>query len=120
MTDFSMTTTTPEEAPTVREIAICGGMTIHHACEIRTAILDTLAETDEVWLDLKKLTEIDLVGLQLICSSHRTTMTDRKLFIVKWGDNSLIKDTAFAGGYLRHVGCAGDIDQTCIWSGGGE
>jgi hypothetical protein len=120
MTDFSMTKQTPEEAPTVREIGICGGMTIHHADDIRMTLLDTLAEANEVRLDLKKLTEIDLVGLQLICSAHRTAMNDRKLFVVKGGDNSAVKSAALAGGYIRHVGCAGDVDQTCIWSGGGN
>jgi hypothetical protein len=47
MIDLSMPTT-PEEAPTAREIGICGTMTIYHSDVIRTALLEALAEADEV------------------------------------------------------------------------
>lgn len=120
MTDFSITTTVPEEAPTARKIVISGGMTIHHAIEIRTAMLEALTEADEVQLDLAEVAEIDLIGLQLICSSHRTASTDNKLFRVSGGDDAIVKSAADAGGFLRHIGCAQDVNHTCVWSGGGR
>lgn len=120
MTDFSMTTITPEETPTTREISICGAMTIHHAGEIRSALLEALAEADAVQLDLKKVTEIDLIGLQLICSTHRTAVSERKLFTVMGTDDAVIKASALSGGFFRHVGCVQDVDHTCIWTGGGK
>lgn len=120
MTDFSITASTPEDAPTVRAIGICGGLTIHHADEIRIAMMEALSEAAEVRLDLEKVTEIDLVGLQLICSAHRSAITERKHFTVTKGDAAVVSGAADAGGFTRHVGCIHDIDHTCIWSGGGN
>jgi anti-anti-sigma regulatory factor len=118
MTDFSVTTTTPREAPTVREIGFCGAMTILHAGEIRTAMLEALAEADEVRLEMAQVKEIDLMGLQLLCSAHRTSVSLNKRFILG-GCCASVKETIQDSGFKRYVGCEQDVDHTCIWIQGG-
>lgn len=120
MTVFSMTTTTPDEAPTVRKINISGDMTINHAGEIRTALQEALIEADKVLLDLEQVTEMDLVGLQLICSTHRTAVTAQKYLSVKGTSGTVMNAAARTAGFFRHVGCVQDVDHTCVWLGGGK
>jgi len=119
MTDFSMTTATPEEAPTVREICISGAMTIHHAEELRSALLEALGEADEVRMDMKRVEEIDLVGLQLLCSAHQTSIAMNKRFSLGEGCAAAVGETIQNSGFRRHVGCVKDVDHTCIWIQGG-
>jgi anti-anti-sigma regulatory factor len=120
MSDFSMTITTPEKSPTVREIGICGAMTIHHADEIRTGLLEALNEADEVLLEMGEVSEIDLVGLQLFCSAHKTSIVMMKQFRFEGRCTGPVNEAIHTSGFNRHVGCAQDIDQTCIWLGGGK
>lgn len=115
MTEFSMTTTTPQEAPMVREIGISGAMTIHHAGEIRTALLDALGTADEIRMEIKQVREIDLTGLQLVCSAHQTSVFMKKQFKIGSGCADSVTSTIKASGFARHVGCVRDQDQSCIW-----
>ena len=118
MTDFSIKKTTPQEAPTIREIGIFGAMTIHHAEEIWSAMLEALAEADEVRLEMAQVKEIDLMGLQLLCSAHRTSVSMSKRFILG-GCSASVKETIQDSGFKRYVGCEQDVDHTCIWIQGG-
>jgi len=120
MTDFSMTTTTPREAPTVREIVICGAMTIHRAGEIKAAMLEALSEANELRMDMTQVQEIDLVGLQLLCSAHQTSVTMHKRFRLGGDCQTSVLESIQGAGVRRHVRCIHDVDQSCIWIQGGE
>jgi anti-anti-sigma regulatory factor len=80
MDEFSLTTTTPAGKPVTREVAVSGTMTIHHAAEIKEALLAAFAEADDVRMELTQVTEIDLVGLQLLHSAHQTSVIMGKRF----------------------------------------
>jgi len=120
MSDFSMTTTTPQEAPTVRAIALCGAMTIHHAGEIWTSIKEALAEADEVRMDMAQVKEIDLVGLQLLCAAHQSSVANNRHFRLDGSCAASVKATIQDSGFERHVGCERDVDHSCIWIQGGK
>ena len=59
-------------------LRISGEMTIQHADEIRSALLQTLESSDSVELDVKKVTMIDLAGLQLIYSAYLLSKEQNK------------------------------------------
>jgi len=120
MSDYSMTTKTPKGKPDARDLGIRGTMTINNAGEIRTGLMEAINAAATVTLDLKKVTEIDLVGLQLICSTHRSAVRNHKLFAVSGGSSPVIATAALSAGFIRHTGCVQDIDHTCIWIGGGK
>jgi anti-anti-sigma regulatory factor len=96
---------------------IGGEMTILNAGEIRNALLVAFSEGEEVCLDLGKVTEVDLAGLQLLCAAHRTAMADKKQFSISGIDNEVIECVIQDAGFLRHTGCAEDVDKTCVWTG---
>jgi anti-anti-sigma regulatory factor len=120
MSDYSMTTKTPKGKPDAREIGVRGTMTIHNAGEIRAGLMKAIAAASNVTLDLKKVTEIDLVGLQMICSTHRSAVRNHKLFVVTGGNSPVIAAAALSAGFIRHTGCVQDTDHTCIWIEGGK
>ena len=53
-------------------LALQDDLTIYHAAEIKTRLVDALATCDELELDLLQVGEIDTAGLQLLsCSSAK-------------------------------------------------
>ena len=47
-------------------LSLTEDLTIYHALEQKTALLDELAQSDELELDLLQVSEIDTAGLQLL------------------------------------------------------
>lgn len=103
-----------------RELAIKGELTIQRVVEIREVICDAFSEGGNLTLDLQRVTDIDLTGLQLLCSAHISSITRGKEFSVKFPAEESIKNIVNDAGFLRHTGCAGDVKHTCIWTGGEE
>lgn len=118
MADLTITSKLLQDDPKVTEISFSGSMTIHHADEIKSAIVDAINGSSTIRLDLNEVTGIDLVGLQLICSAHRTAVTESKSFGVLGGEEGAFKQAVLSGGLTRHVGCRYNVDQSCSWVGG--
>jgi len=49
-----------------RRLSLSDDLTIYHALEQKSALLDALASADELELDLQPVSEIDTAGLQLL------------------------------------------------------
>jgi anti-anti-sigma regulatory factor len=118
MSDFSIQQMNQADAPGTKIVVVSGGMTIQNAREVRNALMEAFSDGEGVCLEMGKVTEVDLAGLQLLCAAHRTSMTDKKHFSVSGIDNEAIKSVIRDAGFPRHTGCAEDIDKTCIWAGG--
>ena len=88
-------------------------LTIQNASDFRDALLDALGRAARVVVDLSQVSEVDLTGLQLLCSGCRSASAAAKSLAVS--------DPSEA--FVRAAGAAGFIDATgrCIWeSGGGD
>lgn len=118
MAALEVSTTTSEVEPSAVVVSISGSMTVHHAGELKTALLSVLSSDEQICLDLQNVTEVDLTGLQLICATHRSSVQLNKRFCVNSGDNDIVKTASIEAGFQRHVGCAQDKDKTCLWVGG--
>lgn len=81
-------------------------------------MLEAFEQTNDVILDLCGVTEMDAAGLQLLCSSHRSSIFSNKEFRITGQDRPAIRETAAASGRLRTSGCVIDERHTCIWTGG--
>lgn len=95
-------------------VAINGSMTIANAVELRERLLEAFAGGKAVELSLAGMTDIDLAGLQLVCSCHKTALARGVAFSVTGGTEALSSVAAVAGMY-RHKGCIEDVDGTCVW-----
>lgn len=101
-------------------VSVSGPMTVQYLAPLRDALIDAFTAGNGVRLDTREVTGIDVAGLQLICSAHRTSMAERKQFSVEGLENSVIAAAARATGFFRHIGCAQDLDKTCVWARGVE
>ena len=69
--------------PSTHRLALAEEMTIYHALEQKTTLLDALAEGDELELDLSQVGDIDSAGLQLlILLKKEAQRTGKRLAIV--------------------------------------
>ncbi len=89
--------------------------TVWQAASIRDALRTRLAAEGPVELDLGGVPEVDLAGLQLLCSAHRTADAQGKEFrVVRWSD--AFARVIEAAGFLRHHGCC----DGCLWNRGDD
>jgi anti-anti-sigma regulatory factor len=120
MDEFAVYQEIPADQPGTRVVSIRGSMTIQHGAEIRTALLEALGPAENLLLDLAKVTEIDLIGLQFICSTHRSAIAGNKHFSVMKSGNEVIKEAMRGAGFDLFTGCLQAAEHTCIFAGGGE
>jgi anti-anti-sigma regulatory factor len=120
MEEFAVHQHIPADQPGTRLVAIAGSMTIQHGAEIKAALLEAMDSAETLQLDLAEVTEIDLIGLQFICSAHRSAIAGNKRFSVMKSGNEVIAAAAHGAGFDRHSGCIQDTEHTCIWAGGGQ
>ena len=107
----------PDDSAAV-EMTIAGPLTIPYAGEFREQLLAAFEKANTITADLCGVTEIDVAGLQLLCSAHRSSVSMNKTFSIVSGPGSVVWEAANAAGQLRQMGCVVDVCHTCIWTGG--
>ena len=90
--------------------AVATEWTVWQAPDIRAMFLDRLPAQGALELDLGEVTEVDLVGLQLLCSAHRTANARGQEFRVsRW--SAAFEPVIESAGFPRHQGCG----EGCLW-----
>jgi len=117
MSGFSVETAAKQEGNATVTLNITGSITLCSAGELLQQLAGAFERTDDVVIDLSGVTEIDIAGLQLFCSCHRSSLFSNKGFRIIGQDQPAIWETAASAGYLRKSGCAIDTKHTCIWTG---
>ncbi|HEY6838346.1 MAG TPA: STAS domain-containing protein [Geobacteraceae bacterium] len=102
----------------VQTIKVEGIFDLAHCGEILGALQEALAAHRSVRLDLSAATGIDLAGLQLICSAHRTAVAVGSGFTLSSPLPPLLTARAREAGFPRQAVCVGDLKCACLWSGG--
>jgi anti-anti-sigma regulatory factor len=100
---------------TVTMVTISGPMTIDKIGEIQRGLLEAFQIGKRVELSLAGVTDIDLSGLQLLCSAHRSSMVRGLEFAVTGSDAGALYSVAMLAGMPRHIGCARDDADGCLW-----
>ncbi len=100
--------------------AICnlnfdGKLSIEEASEIKEKIIEAFSKNQVVNLDLTNISDIDLSGIQLICSSNLYFEKNNKKLILK-AKNQLIKQALNESGYINDV-CQETPCNKCLWKG---
>ena len=98
-------------------IRITGEVTILTVDALQKKLLSAFEISKNVIIDISGVTELDLAGMQLLCSAHRSSYSHGMEFHVV-GHNRLILEMAAASGHLRHKGCEQDSKNTCLWNKG--
>lgn len=64
-----------------RTVTVSGEMNIHHIDELKKAFMKSFDGVDEIGIKLDDVSDIDLSGLQLLCSFRRTVEGMKKKLI---------------------------------------
>jgi anti-anti-sigma regulatory factor len=92
-------------------------VTLSHVAEIREMLLTALHSREPLELDGHSVTDVDMAGLQLLCSLHRGTVQQGTTVAFIGGQRGdVIERAQVKAGFLRHVGCA----EGCLWKGKGR
>lgn len=100
------------------QIGAAGRLTIENVAELLGLLQEQLGQHDNTRLDLSALDEIDLTGVQLICSACRTSLEAGQRFNLT-GDMPTVVQTAINTlGLQQQATCKHNADLPCIWCGG--
>lgn len=97
-----------------RVLRVEGPLTLSTAGRLRDALLEAWQAGKKTIFDAAGITDIDLAGLQLLCSAHRTyqrTGTGFELAAV----SPQVVETARAAGFDNRTSACASRDGNCIW-----
>jgi len=96
-----------------RIVHLEGELSLLNAGALRTALMEGLQPGARTVLDAAGITSIDLSGLQLICSAHKTYAT--RGAVLEFGEVSgALRESARSAGYGT-VESACDGERRCLW-----
>jgi anti-sigma B factor antagonist len=103
----------PDDATVVAKVI--GSMNIANVTDLLKGLVSAFEQGSKVTVDLSAVTEIDTAGLQLLCSSHRSSIADGKELRIVARNQPVILEAAKAAGHFRTTGCAVDTCNSCLW-----
>jgi ABC-type transporter Mla MlaB component len=103
-----------EQAKETATLLISGPMSIEDAAQLKTSLVDALAASFLIEVDLSAADAIDLSCLQVLCSAHRAAVQAGKKLFVRSQAEALITCLEDAG-FPRHSGCLQKEGEPCLW-----
>ncbi|NTV49650.1 MAG: hypothetical protein HGB32_12020 [Geobacteraceae bacterium] len=95
-----------------------GRLTIENAAEFSRIVREALEASNVVALEFESEVEIDITGVQIICSGCRSAAAGGKIFTYHGSQPQALTDIITNSGAERHAVCKHNNDSTCIWFGG--
>lgn len=104
----------PDESGESGRLTLRGDVTIQQAESLKEALLESISVSQRLELDMEKIERIDLSGLQLLCSAHRTLLSTGKDIQVIGAVPDVFRQTILEAGF---IGCTNKDDKSGIWTG---
>ena len=98
-------------------LKLSGELTVPHVDQTKSVLLEALGRLDYLEVDLSLMTEVDISGLQLLCTAHRAAVTQGKRMVVQ-GASERIDTTAKNAGFPGREGCTTSPNEGCPWTRG--
>lgn len=117
MSDLQLTHSLIADDTTLK-INVAGRLAIDTAAELQQLLLEQLDTISSIQLDLSAVENIDLAGMQLICSACRTNLNLKKHFNFSGCLTPVVREAIGAIGLQRQATCKHNDDLPCIWCGG--
>ncbi len=97
-------------------LALAAELTISTVAELQIALGGALEECRVLTLDGRGVGDIDVAGLQLLCSVHRTAAAHGKEVRIDGLDEGPWPELVNAAGLRRHEACSLSTDKrNCLW-----
>ncbi len=102
------------------EIIITSGarLTIENAANFALLVSEALDASDVVAIEFEPEVEIDITGLQILCSACKSAAQNGKVFSYHGLQPPALADLIASSGTGRHAGCKHNNNSNCIWFGG--
>lgn len=100
------------------QINAAGRLCIDTASELQQFLLAQAMQSSAVKLDLSAIDDIDLSGIQVVCSACRTMLDNSKPFNLTGSPSAAVSSAKEALGLHRQTVCKHNNNQPCIWCGG--
>ncbi len=107
----------PEAKEAGDVLTITGAMTVQRAGDLKALFTETLARADRVVIGLDGVTEVDLCGLQLLCSVQRTAAQARKRVALAGPVPEVFARAVDEAGVCVRSDCGADDPAKCPWKG---
>lgn len=92
-----------------------GDLTIRRIAELKVEVQGALQEATSVAIEIAPEAECDMTLLQLLCAAHRTAGRQEKTLTLYGNFSEQFKMVMNLAGFARHVGCALDVCDNCLW-----
>ena len=102
------------------EIIITSGdrLTIENAAEFSRIVREALEASTNVAIEFEPAVEIDITGVQILCSACKSAAQSGKTFSFHGSRPQALADIISISGTERNAICKHNNDSTCIWFGG--
>jgi anti-anti-sigma factor len=110
-----------EDSATKREavgFVLEGELTIQRANELKSLLLAKLPAGNLIDLDLKRVSAIDIAGIQLLCSAHRTVKNAGGNIRIAVQPSESIVNSMRKAGFARRYSCNPNCKEACLWNPG--
>lgn len=93
-------------------------LTIGVVADLKERILKELSTSDGLTLNLERVENMDVAGLQILCSANRYVESKKKSFSIITGENQgFIKTFMVESGYDSTGSCPEGTCKKCLWKG---
>lgn len=117
MEDFNLQQPAPADLGSPQVVCLAGELNLSSAEQVRQTLADSLQSGEPLTLDLATLTDIDLAGLQLLCSAH-LSYARRNVAMVLREVPAWFQETVKTCGFQRHPlfrDClASEVDEVAL------
>lgn len=102
------------------EIIVTSGdrLTIETAAEFSSIIREALEASKSVSIEFEPTVEIDITGMQILCSACKSAALSGKSFSYHGPQPRALTDIITSSGAERYAVCKHNNNSTCIWFGG--
>jgi ABC-type transporter Mla MlaB component len=98
------------------KLELVGALTIEHVNKAKTLLQEALLERDHLFIDVEKVTDVDLSGLQILCATHRTATKSGKTVVLDYKRSEALRLAVAQAGYGRHCVCSASDRKECYWT----
>lgn len=104
------------------DIIITSGdrLTIENASDFSRVVREALEESAVVSIQFEPDVEIDITGMQIICSACKSAAAGGRIFSFRGAAPPALSDIIRSSGAERHAACKYNNDSSCIWFGGAK
>lgn len=93
-------------------------LTIENAAVFSRILRESLEASNIVAIEFEPAVEIDITGLQVICSACKTAAASGKIFTYHGSQPHALAEIITSSGAERAAICKHNNNSTCIWFGG--